>query len=416
MSRQKVCILTLGCKLNKYESDCMSRILNDAGYDTISHLDKADIYVINTCAVTAESEKKSRQYITKCLKLNKDAKIIICGCASQNNPDQFLDRPNVYSLIGNESKDTILDLIQNSTKNITDFDMCYNNLRRPKITSTRAYMKVQDGCNRFCSYCLIPYLRGRSRSRDIADCVDEAKYLATVSHEIVLTGIDLSDFKPSLNDLMHALYNIDARIRIGSLEVGVINDKFLTTLKNMPNFCPHFHLSLQSGSDSVLKRMNRHYTTKDYENAVDNIRKYFPDANITTDIIVGFANETEEEFAETLNFVSKIGFGQTHIFPYSVRKGTTASKLFKSDLPMSVKKERVDTLESIALISRQKYLTSMLGQTFTVITEDQESAYIVGYTENYIKVYLPSDTPQNEPLSVKLTELFLDGMKGEILN
>lgn len=415
MSKGKVCILTLGCKLNKYESDCMARILTDAGYDTISHLDVADIYIINTCAVTSESEKKSRQYITKCLKYNKDAKIVVCGCASQNNADQFYNKPNVFSVIGNEDKEHILSIIQNSTKNITTFPQCYNNLCRPKITSTRAYMKVQDGCNRFCSYCLIPYLRGRSRSRAIFDCVEEAKYLATKSHEIVLTGIDLSDFKPSLEKLMSALSDIPARLRIGSLEVSVINDVFLNTLKSLPNFCPHFHLSLQSGSDSVLKRMNRHYTTAEYKNAVDLIRSYFPDANITTDIIVGFANETEEEFLETLDFVNKVGFGQTHIFPYSVRSGTTASKIFKSDLPLSIKKQRVDVLENVSKKSREKYLSSMLGRIFEVITEDEENGYIVGFTENYIKVYLPKNTPQNMLYKVKLTDLYLDGLKGKII-
>lgn len=415
MSRQKVCVLTLGCKLNKYESDCMQNILSSNGYETISHLDKADIYVINTCAVTAESEKKSRQYITKCLKLNKDAKIVVCGCASQNNMEQFADKQNVFSIIGNEGKENILDIIQNSTKNITSFQPCYNSLKNPKITTTRAYMKVQDGCNRFCSYCLIPYLRGRSRSREIDDCVNEANILAQTSHEIVLTGIDLSDFKPSLSALMTALKDVPARIRIGSLEVSVIDDEFLRTLKCMPNFCPQFHLSLQSGCDSVLKRMNRHYTTNEYAAAVKLIRKYFPLANITTDIIVGFANETEEEFQSTLEFVQKICFGQTHIFPYSVRTGTVASKLYKTDLPMSVKKSRVDELEHVAKNAREKYLNSLVGHAFTVLTEDEENGYVVGYTQNYVKVYLPYDTPKNILLDVVLECVFEDGMKAKIL-
>ncbi len=409
------CIITLGCKLNKYESDCMSSILSSAGYNVISHLDKADIYILNTCAVTAESEKKSRQYIHKCLSLNSGAKIIICGCASQNNPDQFYDKPNVYSVIGNESKEHILDIINNSTKNITDFGECYNDLKNPKITSTRAYMKVQDGCNRFCSYCLIPYLRGRSRSRSIDDCVEEAKMLSKHSKEIVLTGIDLSDFKPSLTDLMRALSNIPARIRIGSLEVSVVTDEFLRTVKAMPNFCPQFHLSLQSGCDAVLKRMNRHYTTAEYSSAVNLIRKYFPDANITTDIIVGFANETESEFEQTENFEKEIGFGQTHIFPYSVRKGTVASKLYKTDLDVSIKKMRVDRLQKVASESKTKYLQSMLMRTFEVLTEDEENECVVGYTENYIKVYLPKNTPKNEMIKVKLLSLFADGVKGEIV-
>lgn len=416
MTRQKVSILTLGCKLNKYESDCMANILSLSGYDVISHLDKADIYIINTCAVTAESEKKSRQYITKCLKLNKDAKIIVCGCASQNNADQFWSKQNVFSVIGNEGKEHILELIKTSTKNITSFGECYNNLKCPKITTTRAYMKVQDGCNRFCSYCLIPYLRGRSRSRSIEDCVAEAYELSKNSYEIVLTGIDLSDFKPSLTKLMLVLANVPARIRIGSLEVGVITDDFLKALKSMQNFCPQFHLSLQSGCDSVLKRMNRHYTTSEYAQAVKLIRQYFPDANITTDIIVGFANETEDEFLSTLDFVKHIGFGQAHIFPYSVRKGTTASKLYKTDLTLSVKKERVDRLETVAHASRQNYLVSMKNRLFRVITEDEEKGFVVGFTENYIKVYLPIETPHNCLYSVKLIDLFEDGMIGEIVN
>ena len=342
-----------------------------------------------------------------------NCKIIICGCASQNNIGQFKDKTNVFSIIGNEGKEKILDLIEKETYKVYDFPSEYSNLKNPLITTTRAYLKIQDGCNRFCTYCLIPYLRGRSRSRNIEDCVKEAKLLSKTSKELVVTGIDMSDFKPSLEKLLSKLKDIPARIRLGSLEVSIVDDNLLKTLSNMPNFCPHFHLSLQSGSNSVLKRMNRHYTTGEYYNAVKLIRKYFPYANITTDIIVGFANETEEEFKETCDFVNKVNFGQVHIFPYSRRKGTTADKLYKSDLDMSVKKKRVDILEDIAGKSRKEYLTSLINKEFNVLTEDEEKDHIVGFTENYIKVYLPKDTKKNKILKIKLKEIFSDGVKGE---
>ncbi len=408
----KVKLTTLGCKLNKYESDCMANLLLKAGYE-ITHDDFADIYIVNTCAVTQESEKKSRQYIAKCNKINPNCKIIICGCASQNNPDQFKDKKNVFSIIGNEGKENIVDLIKKSTCEVYEFPTIYNNLGDPYITTTRAYLKIQDGCNRFCTYCLIPYLRGRSRSRDVSECVEEATKLSHISKEIVVTGIDMSDFKPSLSELFNNLRNVDTRIRIGSLEESVVTEELLQSLQKLPKFCPHFHLSLQSGSDSVLKRMNRHYSTTQYLEKVELIRKYFPLANITTDIIVGFANETEAEFKDTCDFVGKVGFGQVHIFPYSRRKGTTADKLYKADLSMSIKKERVDILEEIALKSREKYLSSLLCKNFNVLTEDEEDDFTVGYTENYVKVYLPKSTKKNTIINIKLKEIFKDGVKGE---
>ena len=408
----KIKLITLGCKLNKYESDCMANILLKAGYEITSE-EFADIYVINTCAVTQESEKKSRQYIAKCNKSNPNCKIIICGCASQNNPDQFKNKKNVFSIIGNEGKEKILDLISSVTCNIFNFADTYGKISDPHITSTRAYLKIQDGCNRFCSYCLIPYLRGRTRSRAINECVSEAERLSAISKEIVLTGIDMSSFVPSMAELMKALKNVKSRIRIGSLEESIVDDKLLSTLVSMDNFCPHFHLSLQSGSNTVLKRMNRHYTVEEYYEKVCLIRKYFPDANITTDIIVGFANETEEEFNETCSFVKKVAFGQVHIFPYSRRKGTTADKLYKSDLDMSIKKHRVDILENIAEESRINYLNTLYGKTYKVLTEDEEDGFVVGYTENYVKVYLPISTNKNEIIDVKIGKRYKDGVKGE---
>jgi len=409
----KVKLITLGCKLNKYESDCMANILLKAGHEIVSD-EYADVYIINTCAVTAESEKKSRQYIAKCNKANPNCKIIVCGCASQNNAEQFSGKTNVFSIIGNEGKEKILDLIKHSSVEVVDLPTIYGEISSPYITSTRAYLKVQDGCNNFCSYCLVPYVRGRSRSRAIVDCVNEAIELSKVSKEIVVTGIDVSSFKPSLAQLMEALKVVNSRIRLGSLEANVVTEDLLKVLSEMPQFCPQFHLSLQSGCDSVLKRMNRHYTAKEYYEKVTLIRKYFPLANITTDVIVGFANESQEEFEDTCKFVKKVGFGQVHIFPYSKREGTAAAKVFK-DLPMNVKKERVDILEEIAHTSRVEYLKQLIGKNYKVLTEDEENGCVVGYTENYVKVYLPIDTNKNDILNVKLIDIYSDGMKGEIL-
>lgn len=408
-------IITLGCKMNKYESDAMVEKLIEAGYE-LSEDDFADLYVINTCAVTSESEKKSRQYITKCLKHNKNAKIVVCGCASQNNLEQFSNKPNVFSVIGTEGKQHIVDIVENKTQKRFDFPTCYESIDNPKITTNRAFLKIQDGCNNFCNYCLIPYLRGRSRSRKISEIVFEAENLSKTCKEIVISGIDMSSFSPSLTELLEDLKHINSRIRLGSLEVNVVTENLLMVLKSMLNFCPHFHLSLQSGCDSVLKRMNRHYLATDFRKRVDLIRSYFPDANITTDIIVGYAMETEDEFKQTCDFVRSIGFGDAHIFPYSVRQGTVASKLYKSDLPLSVKKERVDELDKVVLSSRQGYLNSLIGKTFNVLTEDHEGEYVVGYSENYVKFYLPKTVKTDRLFLVKMTGLVLDGASCEVIS
>lgn len=407
-------VITLGCKMNKYESDAITSKLIDNGY-TLSDDDVADIYIINTCAVTAESEKKSRQYVAKCLSHNSNAKIVVCGCASQNNIEQFKNKPNVFSVIGTEGKQNILDIIEKPVFTTYDFSTCYESIESPKVTTNRAFLKIQDGCNNFCNYCLIPYLRGRSRSRDIPSIVGEAEKLSLTCKEVVVSGIDISSFSPSLPELMRELAHIKSRIRLGSLEVNVITKELLETLKAMPNFCPQFHLSLQSGSNSVLKRMNRHYTAEQFLEKVQLIRSYFPIANITTDIIVGFAMETEEEFLETVNFVKLAKFGDAHIFPYSVRKGTVASKLYKEDLPLKVKKQRVNDLEKVVEECKHNYINQFVGHKFTVLTEDQEAGYVVGYSENYIKFYLPQDTKTDKLMVVKLVEPLLDGAKGELV-
>jgi threonylcarbamoyladenosine tRNA methylthiotransferase MtaB len=281
----------------------------------------------------------------------------------------------------------------------------------------RAYLKIQDGCNNFCSYCLIPYVRGRSRSRELSDIVCEAKELDKFNKEIILTGINISDYridgKLALATLMNSLSGLNARIRISSLEVNVITPELLEVLKSMPNFCPQFHLSMQSGCDRILRLMNRRYTSKEFLSKVELIRSYFPNAGITTDVIVGFPTETDEDFSETVQTIKKANFFEMHIFPYSKRDGTVASKMKMVD--GNVVKSRVCELEKINQNAKQNYILSQSKNILTVLTENTENGYMVGHTENYIKIYLPQTAPRHE--FVKITNLipFLDGAKAEIV-
>ena len=265
-----------------------------------------------------------------------------------------------------------------------------NNMINPSISQTRAYIKIQDGCNRFCSYCIIPYIRGRSVSRDLTSIHNEAKELAKYYNEIVLVGIDVSDYKiegvVALPKLFETLKDVDARIRLSSVEVSAITDEFLKVLQSMPNFAPHFHLSLQSGDDDILKKMNRKYTRLQYLQACELIYKYFPDANITTDIIVGFPFETEENFANTLDLAKKAKFGKIHAFPFSAKKGTVAANY--PDINPEIKKDRMNRLMALADELQTEYDRRFIGKKLNVLIEEQEGEYLVGYSENYIKCYI----------------------------
>lgn len=412
-----VVIITLGCKQNKYESDCMAQILENAGYTVSEEMQSADIYILNTCAVTAEAEKKSRQYIAKFNKLNPDAKIIVCGCASENNVDQFKNKANVFSIIGTEGKEKILDFIESQVTDKFNINTEYCSAHTPKKTTTREYIKIQDGCNNFCTYCIIPYLRGRTRSRDIEEILAESRVIAARSKEIVLTGIDISSYrvdgKPALGLLMSRLKDVDALIRLGSLEVGVITRELMEILSSMPNFAPHFHLSLQSGDDTILKKMNRKYTANEYYEKVALIREYFPKANITTDVIVGFAGETEEQFKNTSDFIEKVGFSFVHIFPYSRRAGTVAYKF--DDLPMSIKKERVDRLEKVNMANRIKYLSIFVGTESKMLVEEKKE-YYEGFSPEYIRCYANKENlVSGKEYRIKFVDYFQDGMIVEII-
>ena len=376
----KACILTLGCKVNEAESDSLLAGLEARGWETSCVPCAADLYIINTCAVTAEAEKKSRQAVARLKKFNPSAPVLVCGCASQRDPEAFSARDGVTVVTGTMRKDRILELIGGHGV-FLETERAFCELPAPKRTHTRQNIRIQDGCDRFCSYCIIPYLRGRSRSRNMESVLAEAR--TCTAREIVLTGIDITSYRDGehdLGDLLLALKDIPARIRLGSLEEGVVTREFLEKMRAAGNVCEHFHLSLQSGSDSVLRAMNRRYTRRQYLDACALIYEYSPDAAITTDIIVGFPTETEEDFKESLSIVEEAGFARVHAFPYSSRPGTVAAK--KKQLPAEVKRERMTRMLACAQRAEERYLARFAGRTLTALFEEDG-----GYTANYIRVY-----------------------------
>lgn len=410
----KAVVFTLGCKVNECESDSLISGLALRGYEVSDKLEKADLYIVNTCAVTAEAEKKSRQMSSRIYKLNPNAKIIFTGCATEKNPKPFLEKKNASLITGVFNKNQILDMLDQSGENIFESTLVFEELLPVKSLRTRAYVKVQDGCNNFCSYCIIPYLRGRSRSRAPENVINEITVVNP--KEAVLNGINLSAYNYNglnLAGLIKRLASVDCRIRLGSLEALVIDEEFLSALKGLKDFAPHFHLSLQSGSDNVLKKMNRHYTTSEFLEKVNLIRKYFPDAGITTDIIVGFPTETEEDFISTMEFAKKVAFSDIHPFIFSPRSGTVAYKM--QDLPHDVKKARLDKLLEVKSSLKQAFIEKMKGKTFTVIAEEFIDGYTEGYTENYIRAYVKGNIKSGEKIKVVLTEPYRDGARFEII-
>lgn len=414
----KVCLLNLGCKVNQYEIDAILNSLSKK-YTTTTELEFADIYIVNTCAVTSEAEKKSRQYVSKIKSINENAKIIICGCASQNNAEQFLEKENVTLVLGTARKGEIVDLIEKESGNLVcDIPLTYEDNMFSTNVRTRAYLKIQDGCNNFCSYCLIPYVRGRSRSRNLSSIITEAQELSKTANEIVVTGINISDYKIdgklALPKLMESLSEINSRIRIGSLEVNVITDELLSVLSKMKNFCPQFHLSLQSGSNAVLKKMNRHYTREEYLKKVELIRKYFVNPAITTDIIVGFPTETEEDFCDTIDLIEKVRFSQIHYFAYSSRTGTVASKM--PQINGNIIKEREKKLKVVADKIRNDYLNLFIDKTLQVLIEEKaESGLYTGFSDNYLRCYVEgNDNLVGKILTLKVKSIYLDGFMCEI--
>lgn len=407
----KAVIFTLGCKVNKYESDSLASSLLQRGFEVSTELEYADIYIINSCAVTSEAEKKSRQAIARCRKFNPLAKIFVVGCASEKNAKQFTDK-NISFVRGTEKKQKILDCLDLNGYEIESLSTEYSNMNYALQSRTRAYIKIQDGCNNFCTYCIIPYLRGRSRSRELNDIISEAKKLDENVKEIVLTGINVADYKingeKGLLILLQELDKLGKRIRLSSMEDCLVTEDFIFGLSFLKNFCPHFHLSLQSGSESVLRRMNRHYSPYQFENSVKLIRKYFPLAGITTDVIVGFCGETDDEFQETMDFVEKVKFSELHIFCYSPREGTVAYKMFE-DLKSDVKKIRSKKLQFLANKLKKAFIS--LNKFGNVLFEEKEDNFFVGYSKNYIKCYVESENDLiNQICDVQFVQEYKDGI------
>lgn len=402
--RKRVALHNLGCKVNAYEMEAMEQELREAGYEIVPFAPGADVYIINTCTVTNIADRKSRQMLHKARKMNPEAIVIAAGCYVQAQKDAEQVDEAIDIVLGNNRKQELLDILANYQKGqgqekiLTDLEkpVEYENLTLSSTGEhTRAYLKVQDGCNQFCSYCIIPYVRGRVRSRRKEEVLAEVERLVKNGYqEFVLTGIHLSsygiDIEESLLGLIRAVHEIEGvkRIRLGSLEPRIVTEEFGRALGSMEKICPHFHLSLQSGCNETLKRMNRKYTAEEYMEGCRILRKYFDNPALTTDVIVGFPQETEEEFEESRSFIEQVKFYETHIFKYSRRKGTRADRM-EGQIPEDVKTRRSHILIELGKKQERVYMESFLGKEvevlFEEITEIEGETYWIGHTREYIK-------------------------------
>jgi len=413
---KNVAFYTLGCKVNTYESDAMASLFKQAGYKIVDHTEKADIYIINTCTVTAVGDKKSRQMIRRAKRLNPQAIIAVAGCYAQVAPEEVKAIEGVDIVIGNEHKKEIVELVEHLQDEqislVGEISDNYEDFGTGDYHSrTRATLKIQDGCNSFCSYCIIPYARGRIRSRSMESIISEVKSLAKQGFvEIVLVGIHLASYGKDLEQgdlisVIEELNGIDGikRIRLGSLEPKCLTDDFVSRIKMAEKVCPHFHVSLQSGCDATLKRMNRKYNMKEYFEGLERLRT-IPDVSITTDVMVGFAGETQEEFAESLANVEKCGFSSVHIFPYSIRKGTPAAKML-GQVPESTKAERAAEMAQLTERMKREFEEKYIGKTVEVLFEQDGK----GHTANFIQVHAEGGEGLKKVLLTGANE---DGLEG----
>lgn len=429
---KKVAFYTLGCKVNQYETEAMSELFKNSGYEIADYEDFADIYVINTCTVTGMSDRKSRQIIRRAKKINPDAFVIVAGCYAQVSPDDVLKIDGVNLVLGNDGKKNIVSLYEeNRGKNklsaVSDIMHChtFESLSVDTYTErTRAYIKVQDGCNQFCAYCKIPYARGPIRSRDFDEVISETKRLADAGFtEITYVGIHIASYgldtkTQGLAELLCAANEIDGikRIRLSSIEPMTLDETFIDKIKDCNKLCHHFHLSLQSGCDETLKRMNRRYTTDDYYKIVEGLRKHFHDVAITTDIMVGFPGETDAEFEITCEFAEKIAFSGAHIFQYSPRPGTRAAE-FENQVSPEIKDARSKKLIEITKNTQKAFMEKFLGETREVLFEQATSGgYFEGKTDNYQIVLVKTDADlSGEYKMVKLVKIKGEAFLGEII-
>ena len=420
MEKRKAAFHNLGCKVNAYETEAMQQLLEKAGYEIVPFAPGADVYVINTCTVTNMADRKSRQMLHKAKKMNPHAIVVAAGCYVQAAGTELEEDSAIDIIIGNNRKKDLVSILEHYERSAVQESLIdinhtkeYEKLSLEKtVEHTRAYLKVQDGCNQFCSYCIIPYARGRVRSRRKEEVVEEVKTLAgNGCKEVVLTGIHLSsygiDHGSTLQELILAVHEVAwvERIRLGSLEPGIITENFVKTLSALPKFCPHFHLSLQSGCDATLKRMNRRYTSGEYYEKCILIRKYFKHPALTTDVIVGFPGETEEEFAITRDFLNKVDFYETHIFQYSRRKGTKAA-VMENQVSSDVAHRRSAILIADGKVRKQRFEEKISETVTKVLFEESVTidgkVYASGHTMEYIRMLMETtENLDNQSLLVK---------------
>ncbi|AEV67861.1 tRNA (N(6)-L-threonylcarbamoyladenosine(37)-C(2))-methylthiotransferase MtaB [Acetivibrio clariflavus] len=432
---KKVAFYTLGCKVNQYETEAISEIFRKNGYEVVDFEDVADVYIINTCTVTNLSDRKSRQMIRRAKKSNKDSIIVAVGCYAQVSPDEVLGIPEVNLVIGTKDKGKIIEKINLIEKGMNKVNLVEDIMKTREFEElgvevykerTRAYIKIQEGCNQFCSYCIIPYARGPIRSRSVEYILDEVNRLVSNGYkEIVLTGIHIASYgkdlkNTSLLDIIKKVHEIDGveRIRLGSIEPTTVNREFVDEISRLRKLCPHFHISLQSGCDSTLKRMNRKYTTEEYRSAVSLLRSSIEDVAVTTDVMVGFPGETDMEFNETVKFLEEINFAAMHVFKYSQRKGTPAAN-FENQVSPQKKEERSNILLELSARMTREFNKRFEGRIMDVLFEQDvkdRDGIIEGLTSNYIKVLCEGESYLNgQILKVKLLEAVEDYVKGMIL-
>lgn len=412
---KSVAFLSLGCKVNAYETESIKEMFKNAGYEIRQFNEAADIYIVNTCTVTNIADRKSRQMLHRAKKLNPEAVVVAVGCYVQAPQSKLEDDDLVDILVGTRGKSSVLDLVEEYIRSNKERDFKHSVVKEGEENKdwsydsgevnaaggkTRANLKIQDGCDQFCTYCIIPFVRGRIRSRDMESIIEETERLARAGYkEMVLTGIHIGSYGRDIDgesrmlELLTKLNEVegDFRIRLGSVEPRLITEEFLEGLVKLKKVCPHFHLSLQSGSTTVLKRMNRHYSAEEYLASVNLLKKYYDRPGITTDIIVGFPGESDEEFEETAVFVKKVGFLKVHVFPYSKRDGTYAAKMSEQVAP-EIKKKREDRLIAICEEVAKEYLNSLNGDSERVLLEEEikgREDYILGHTDRYIEVAVP---------------------------
>ena len=427
----KIGFYTLGCKVNQYETQAMEQLLGEQGHEIRDFHDTCDIYIINTCSVTAVADKKNRAVIRRCRRENPEAVLAVSGCYPQHAADA-LDGMGIDVLGGSAGREAFLQQVLETARTKTKAKVLDEALKRRQFEvlpagglegRTRAMVKVQDGCVNFCSYCIIPYTRGPVRSAPLSLAVKQAQALALQGYrEIVVTGIEIASWgvdlpeKPDLATLLEAICCAvpDLRVRLGSLEPRIVTEEFCQRLKKLPNLCPQFHLSMQSGCDTVLGRMKRKYDTARYLESVQLLNLHFPGCAVTTDMIVAFPGETEEEFAASLAFIRKCAFADMHIFPYSRRPGTPADKM-SGQLNNAVKEERSRAAIAVAEEMAHTYRKALINTRLPVLFEEKDGAYYTGHTPNYIKVYAEGEQLHNQIREVTITELYRDGVLGMLV-